>query len=268
MTPALTISISLNVILIIWLLVKKNSNKSSGLITNDGGKKVRRVFDWKLDSLRGGGMKGHLELDFDEEDVLEQRRHNPFGRPSVNGWDHKGYLLEMYYYMLGNPQHLLACSKIVQYINRLCSQRGVNELDKLQFVLDFVQEPNIKFILDDKSKELAGAQEYIRYPDETLFDGRGDCDCKSFLAATLYHLMGYNVLYILSEKLGHAAICIEYDSRWASRLDNKTNIRNATIEINGRWYIYCETTSDGFRIGNISKKESVKDFETILELRA
>ena len=43
---------------------------------------------------------------------------------------------------------------------------------------------------------------------------------------------------------------------------------NATIEINGRWYIYCETTSDGFRIGNISKKESVKDFETILELRA
>ena len=43
---------------------------------------------------------------------------------------------------------------------------------------------------------------------------------------------------------------------------------NATIEINGSWYIYCETTSDGFRIGNISKKESVKDFETILELRA
>ena len=80
--------------------------------------------------------------------------------------------------------------------------------------------------------------------------------------------MGYNVFYILSEKLGHAAICIEYDSRWSSRLDNKTNIRNATIEINGRWYIYCETTSDGFRIGNISKKESVKDFETILELRA
>ena len=57
MTPALTISISLNVILAIWLLVKKNSNKSSGLITNDGGKKVRRVFDWKLDSSGEDGKR-------------------------------------------------------------------------------------------------------------------------------------------------------------------------------------------------------------------
>jgi hypothetical protein len=80
--------------------------------------------------------------------------------------------------------------------------------------------------------------------------------------------MGYNVLYILSDKLVHAAICIEYDSHWGARIGNPSTLRNATIEINGRWYIYCETTSDGFRIGNIGKKESVKDFETILELRA
>lgn len=270
MTPELAISVSLNVVLGIWLLLKKGK-KNSGIVPDNDSEKTKRVFDWKLDSKNNNcGLKGHLELDFDEHAILEQRRNNPFGRPSVGGWDYKGNLHDMYYYLLGNPQHLVACSKIVQYINRICSQRGINEFDKLQFVLDFVQEPNIKYILDDKSKELAGAQEYIRYPDETLFDGRGDCDCKAFLASVLYHLMGYNLLYILSDKLAHAAICIEYDSRWASRLDNQTkaNIRNATIEINGCTYIFCETTSDGFRIGNISSKESVKDFETILELRA
>ena len=260
-------SVLLNIILFIWLIATRNKGKSHHS-SNDGSKKVKKEFNWKLDSSRSIGLKGHLELEFDQQAVLEQRRHNPFGRPSINGWNHRENLKEMYHYMLANPQHLAASAKIVQYINRICSQKGINEFDKLQFVLDFVQEPNIKYIVDDRSQELAGAQEYIRYPDETLFDGRGDCDCKAFLAATLYHLMGYNVLYIISDKLSHAAICIEYDSRWGTRIGNPASLRNATIEIEGRWYIYCETTSDGFRIGNMSKKESLKDFETILELRA
>lgn len=267
MEKILVISVSLNIILFIWLIVTRKKGKSYQA-SDDDSKKIKREFNWKLDSSRGIGLKGHLELEFDEQAVLEQRRHNPFGRPSINGWNYRANLQEMYHYMLANPHHLAASAKIVQYINRICSQKGINEFDKLQFVLDFVQEPNIKYVLDDKSQELAGAQEYIRYPDETLLDGRGDCDCKAFLAATLYHLMGYNVLYILSDKLAHAAICIEYDSHWGTRIGNPATLRNATIEINGRWYIYCETTSDGFRIGNISKKESVKDFETILELRA
>lgn len=143
MEKALVISVSLNIILFIWLLVTRKKGKSS-LSFNDGSKKIKREFNWRLDSTRSAGLRGHLELEFDEQAVLEQRRHNPFGRPSVNGWNYRQCLQEMYHYMLANPHHLAASAKIVQYINRICSQKGINEFDKLQFVLDFVQEPNIK----------------------------------------------------------------------------------------------------------------------------
>ncbi|MCQ2208050.1 MAG: hypothetical protein MJZ02_07525, partial [Paludibacteraceae bacterium] len=97
-------------------------------------------------------------------------------------------------------------------------------------------------------------------------DRHGDCDCKSFLAATLFHLMGYNVLFLISYKLQHAAICIEYDQRWQPLLQNAKN--NVITEIEGRKYVYCETTSDHFRIGGISPEYTVNDFETKIELRA
>ena len=103
------ISVLLNIILFIWLIATRKKGKSHHS-SNDGSKKVKREFNWKLDSSRSIGLKGQLELEFDELSVLEQRRHNPFGRPSINGWNYKGNLQEMYHYILHN---LCTCRKMM-----------------------------------------------------------------------------------------------------------------------------------------------------------
>lgn len=231
------------------------------------GKEVKVVYSWKLDSARNVKLKGHLELIFNTEEIRQQREANPYmlSNPYM---DNVANLRKMYYYMLSHPKHITHVADIVKYINRECSRNGVGELDKLQFVLDFVQEPNIKYIHDYDCDEINRTVQYIRYPDETLFDRHGDCDCKSFLAASLFHVMGYNVLFMLSHKLEHAAICVEYDQRWRNFIQGKDCPSDVLTEIGGRKYVFCETTSDGFRIGGIGKNQSVEDFDTVLELRS
>ena len=69
---------------------------------------------------------------------------------------------------------------------------------------------------------------------------------------------------MLSEKLKHAAIGVESkDQAW---LEPLTNPEDVVIEHNGVQYLYCETTGAGFHVGQIKENESIKDFETILEL--
>ena len=107
----------------------------------------------------------------------------------------------------------------------------------------------------------------MRFPDEVLFDKEGDCDCKSSLTAALFHELGFNVIIMLSQKLQHAAIGIEYKEEWLPNIkveDKETVIR----EYNGRKYLYCETTGDGYRVGQIKENSSIQDFETIVEINA
>lgn len=226
-----------------------------------------RTFSWTLDSPQKTKLKGHLMLRIDPEYIKQLRLANPYSTPGVER-DNVAKLKKMYFYMLNHPRTIHNLIQIVHYINRECSRFGVRELDKLQFVLDFVQEPNIDYAYDDACEEINNIPEYVRFPDETLYDRRGDCDCKSFLAASLFHLMGYNVLFMLSYKQRHAAICVEYDEKWRGLLQNREKMKDIYVEIAGRKYIFCETTSDGFRIGGIDDDLSVKDFEIILELRS
>ena len=147
------------------------------------------------------------------------------------------------------------------------AEAGLPELDLVQFALDFVQEPNITYCLDEKSASIDLIPENMRFPDEVLFDKEGDCDCKSSLTAALFHELGYNVIFMLSQKLGHAAIGIECREEWLSQI-KIDNINNVLREYNGKNYLYCETTSDKFRIGYIAEGQSIQDFETIIEFKS
>ncbi len=226
------------IILLSAILVSKNKKQKAETSLMDAydGKVESITYSWKLDSARKTKLKGHLVLRFNLKELAEQRLNNPFAITPHH--DTESNLRSMYYYMLNHPRTLLHATEVVKYINRVCSRNNVGELDKLQFVLDFVQEPNIRYNYDH--------------------------DC-AFLATILFHLMGYNVLFIISYKLGHAAICIEYDQRWQVLLQNSP--KNVTTEIDGRKYVYCETTSDYFRIGGISPDFTINDFETRIEFR-
>ncbi len=106
----------------------------------------------------------------------------------------------------------------------------------------------------------------MRFPAEVLYDKEGDCDCKSSLAAALFLCLGYKVVFLLSVKLKHAAIGMECKDPSLLTQLNVTNIDDVVLDYNDTKYIYCETTGDGFHLGQIKDKESIKDFETILEL--
>ena len=94
----------------------------------------------------------------------------------------------------------------------------------------------------------------------------GDCDCKSSLTAALFLNLGYKVIFMISEKLKHAAIGVECkDTDWLSQI-HAPNIDAVTLNHNGTLYLYCETTGDGYHVGPIKEGESMHDFETILEL--
>ena len=140
-------------------------------------------------------------------------------------------------------------------------------MDLLQFALDFCQAPNITYCVDEESKGINSAKEYMRFPDEVLFDKEGDCDCKSSLTAALFHELGYNVIVMLSKKLQHAAIGIEGKEEWLNTIKPE-NSENIIREYNDKKYLYCETTGDGYRIGHIKENDSIQDFETIVEIKA
>ena len=135
----------------------------------------------------------------------------------------------------------------------------------MQFALDFAQAPNITYCVDENSASIEYAKEYMRFPDEVLYDKEGDCDCKSSLTAALFHELGYNVIFMLSQKLKHAAIGIECKEEWLQNI-NPENPDSVLREYNGKRYLYCETTGDGNKIGHIKENDSIQDFETIIEV--
>ena len=224
-----------------------------------------RIYSWQLDSLMGNHLNGELPIEMSTAAIEELRAINPFNTYGQDGHTYQQNVLSIFNYMHNNPASTAHLTMVTDYIRTTVKAAGLPELDMLQFALDFVQEPNIKYVIDEQSQPIEFAKEYMRFPEEVLFDKEGDCDCKSSLTAALFLSLGYKVLYIISEKLKHAAIAVECrDSAWLKHIPSPQD--NVLLEYNGTSYLYCETTGDGFHVGQIKENESIKDFETILEL--
>ncbi len=245
--------------------IDEDEEEESDLIPAPEGD-IRRDYNWKLDSFVGKQIKAHIAVSFVQSEVAAQRYKNPFflEKPNLTVADYKNYVRRMLSELMNNESSLLHSKYVVHEITRLCEKNELNEIDKLQFVLDFIQE-SIEYELDDESRALAMPKEYIRYPDELLYDQKGDCDCKAFFAMVCYYLMGYDVILLLSRQLGHSAVAVSVKNTSLADYLNKESLDDVTIEINGRKYYYCETTTDGFLIGDISEGVNVDKFETRFE---
>jgi hypothetical protein len=172
---------------------------------------------------------------------------------------------------LTEHKHFLARVKyIARYINETIKDNNLTPIDKIQFTLDFVQEPNISFVANRDSRVINNYEHYIRYPDETLYDKEGECNSKSLLAAVLFYSMGYNVMYLASRKHNHSAIGVEIDPQYVARGWYGNHTDDMTVTEGGKMYIYCETTGDRFRIGRSISGMHISDFETkvILEVES
>ena len=226
-----------------------------------------RMYNWDLDSVLGNHLHGSYTLEFNKNDIVSLREQNPFVDYGEDGSTYEQNIRYLFDFIWEDETYTKNVKAIARYIKESVDNAKLPELDLVQFTLDFAQAPNITYCIDENSASINFAKEYMRFPDEVLYDKEGDCDCKSSLTAALFHELGYNVIVMLSQKLGHAAIGIGCKEEWLT--DIKAEDPDKVIrEYNGKRYLYCETTGDGYKIGHIKENDSIQDFETIIELPA
>jgi len=125
---------------------------------------------------------------------------------------------------------------LAEKLNQTTTELGYNSYDQASFVLAFVQ--SLPYTSDNVTQ---GYNEYPRFPIETLVDGGGDCEDTSILFATITLIMGYGTVYI--NPTNHYAVGILGDNLKGTYWEYP--------EASGQKYYYCETTGDGFKIGQI-----------------
>ncbi len=207
-----------------------------------------------------------MTLNFISSDIEQLRGINPFRSYGKDGYTYDMNIRRMFDYLWEDSDRTENVHNIADYIKTKRKDNELTEFEMLQFVLDFVQMPNINYVIDEESSSIDYAKEYMRFPEEVLYDKEGDCDCKSSLMAAICHELGYNVIIMLSEQLQHAAIGLEYHEDWVDHIEKDTS--RVLREHNGKTYVYCETTGDGYLIGHIRENESIQNFKTIIELPA
>ncbi len=111
---------------------------------------------------------------------------------------------------------------------------GYSTYEEVSFILAFVQ--CLPYTSDS---ETTGYNEYPRFPLETLVDDGGDCEDTSILFATLVLVLNYSAVFIGLP--GHLAVGV-----WGS-----DSVPGDYYLHDGRRYYYCETTWDGYEIGQI-----------------
>lgn len=227
-----------------------NESDTSGETDIPGVETAERTFKWRLDSLYSS-LNGELTLTFNLEKIAELRANNPFKLGPNRGF--KANITDL----INTCKHNAKVHQVLRYIDQQARETELSELERMQFILDFVQEPNIQYEYDDKCPEIGCPRDYARYPDETMFDGRGDCDCKAMLAAILFREAGHKTAYITT--MTHAAIAVAFKDKAASDLVGMAS--QSLVTKDGYLYFFCETTGDGFKIGDLGSttKEAIDD---------
>jgi hypothetical protein len=122
---------------------------------------------------------------------------------------------------------------VADKLEEATAQKNYEPYDQVSFVLAFVQ--SLPYTSDSVS---SGFDEYPRFPLETLVDNGGDCEDTSILFATLTLIIGYGAVYINPPE--HYAVGVLGD-----------NLEGSYYTYNDKTYYYCETTGDGWEIGEI-----------------
>lgn len=122
---------------------------------------------------------------------------------------------------------------IVEKFNFIAIDEGYTEAEKVNLVISFVQ--SLPYTSD---KVTTPFDEYPRYPLETLVDGGGDCEDSSILTAALLDKLNYDVMLLGLPT--HMAVGVYIEG-----------VEGSYYPYDSREYFYLETTSEGWRLGEI-----------------
>jgi hypothetical protein len=203
----------------------------------EGGGYDYKEFRWNFERSIQEMVEGYVRIAIRLKRYEEFKNKNPFNKwPNVP--THREIIDELTSRGITDE-----VTQVTTCFIKMAQDRSLSTYEEIMNILSFVQKP----IEYDLSKE--ENRDYWRYPIETLEDQRGDCDCKSILAATLFHSMRYKVLVLVGKE--HLAIAVA----------GADGIPGVFYEYNGERYYYCETTLDGWAVGQLPQGMSLSDFQ-------
>lgn len=254
-----------------WKRTTSGASKSVAFPQGISGKTlVERTFDWgpALDLKGIAHQHEQVTVRLYEEDFKDSqatgtvRNKNPF-RKGVNSTedilDFAGQVLK------GSDENANKVEEtaLVQIINsgyQICQRYNLADFELYSLVLLFCQT-NIRYILDEESEPINRCHEYFRFPSETLYDGEGDCDCKSVLAYRIFELLGVDVNFAIlkmgdSDYLNHAGIILKKNASAIVPLppDFKEYAPNKGV--------YCELTGEGYAPGELPQGVNIDSIMT------
>lgn len=201
---------------------------------------------WDMTPL-GVPYKGSTELVVNLDRLHSMRRLNPESPSRVPGVPYPSAAVNEWI-VRGTTEEI---DRLALTLSNAAADQGFTQEQKALLVLALVQ--GIPYTLDIDS---TGKEEYWRYPVETIADNTGDCEDTTILAAAILRRMGYDVAMIFTDD--HAALGIA----------NLPKSLGVYIDYRGRRYSYCETTAEGWIIGNLPSGVALEDLKLIATARA
>jgi len=123
------------------------------------------------------------------------------------------------------------------------AEQGWGEWGTVSFALSFVH--SMPYTSD---KVTTGYDEYPRYPVETIVDGGGDCEDTCILFASIIREMDYGVVLLKLQEDAHMAVGVLVAQDVVDNWQRHYPLTYYTTE-EGEIYAYCETTGDGWELG-------------------
>ncbi|MFA5395707.1 MAG: hypothetical protein WC346_06780 [Methanogenium sp.] len=128
--------------------------------------------------------------------------------------------------------------ELAKHLRNLAADKDYNEVS---FIISFVQ--SFEYVLDSVDNPQTGVDDYPKYPIETLVEGNGDCEDKSYLAASILKALKYDVVLVIIPRT-HMAIAIKGEI-------NKTK---PYYNLDGEYFYYIELTAKGWTTGDMPRE--------------
>ena len=179
-----------------------------------------------------GALNPSYVWKFDNKDytillAIDERWYNRIrNQQQKRSYDHRHFPQMVY-------KGVESLEKLIREFNEVIPRTWSDER-RVNFVLAFVQAVHYE---KDKT---TGYDEFYKYPTETLVEGIGDCEDSSILFAAIISGLGFKSALLLPPK--HLAVGVKGDFRGGHVLYGNDE------------YYYCETTGEGWKLGNMPKE--------------
>ncbi len=217
--------------------VANQGQGAAGQVTvNTGGAgEIYHTVTYQWTSFRGGhNLTLNLQLDYNLTCAYRQI-------PRTHTIDfYKNYIYDEYNSVL--------VKTIADYFRAVQVQYGYSERQIVDEIIHFVQ-CNIQYQRDIDG---VGVREFEKYPIETLYEGRGDCEDTAILLACII------------KQLGYGSALIFYDNHAAVGLACAEGTPGAYYSMNGHYYYYVETTAMGWELGDMPEEYFTKKAQILV----